>query len=188
MLWWTAAILGFFTLPASKLVGYIMPALLPGAALLAPVLARRPAWRPTAAVAALACIGVVVLLAWKSPHSGRDVGQALRAQLRPDDRVVMVEATFHDVAFEARLTRPPLIASNWADPDLRKFDEECAGYADAAKAKVCYQEMDDYYAGTVRRGRTRDGVVSRPGEHAQDARAEILHGRLPAQRHRLLRA
>ena len=37
-----------------------------------------------------------------------------------------------------------------------------AGYADAAKAKVCYQEMDDYYAGTVRRGRTRDGRVYMP--------------------------
>ena len=47
-------------------------------------------------------------------------------------------------------------------PDLRKFDEECSGYADAAKAKVCFQEMDDYYAGTVRRGRTRDGRVYMP--------------------------
>ena len=47
-------------------------------------------------------------------------------------------------------------------PDLRKFDEECTGYADADKKKVCYQEMDDYYAGTVRRGRTRDGRVYMP--------------------------
>lgn len=47
-------------------------------------------------------------------------------------------------------------------PDLRKFDEECAGYADAAKQKACYQEMDDFYAGTVRRGRTRDGRVYMP--------------------------
>ena len=47
-------------------------------------------------------------------------------------------------------------------PDLRKFDEECSGYADAAKAKQCFQEMDDYYAGTVRRGRTRDGRVYMP--------------------------
>ena len=47
-------------------------------------------------------------------------------------------------------------------PDLRKFDEECAGYADAAKAKAGCQEMDDYYAGTVRRGRTRDGRVYMP--------------------------
>ena len=47
-------------------------------------------------------------------------------------------------------------------PDLRKFDEECAGYADVAKKKQCFQEMDDYYAGTVRRGRTRDGRVYMP--------------------------
>ncbi len=47
-------------------------------------------------------------------------------------------------------------------PDLRKFDEECSGYADAAKSKVCFKEMDDYYAGTVRRGRTRDGRVYMP--------------------------
>lgn len=47
-------------------------------------------------------------------------------------------------------------------PDLRKFDEECSGYADAAKKKVCFQEMDDFYAGTVRRGRTRDGRVYMP--------------------------
>ena len=47
-------------------------------------------------------------------------------------------------------------------PDLRKFDEECSGYADAAKAKACFKEMDDFYAGTVRRGRTRDGRVYMP--------------------------
>lgn len=47
-------------------------------------------------------------------------------------------------------------------PDLRMFDEECSGYADAAKSKVCFQEMDDYFAGTVRRGRTRDGRVYMP--------------------------
>ena len=34
--------------------------------------------------------------------------------------------------------------------------------AEAAKKKVCFQEMDDFYAGTVRRGRTRDGRVYMP--------------------------
>ncbi len=47
-------------------------------------------------------------------------------------------------------------------PDLRKFDEECAGYADPAKSQACYKEMDEYYVGTVRRGRTRDGRVYMP--------------------------
>ena len=47
-------------------------------------------------------------------------------------------------------------------PDLRKFDDDCSGLADAAKKTACYQEMDDYYVGTVRRGRTRDGRVYMP--------------------------
>lgn len=47
-------------------------------------------------------------------------------------------------------------------PDLRKFDEECKGYADATKQSACYKEMDDYYVGTVRRGRVRDGRVYMP--------------------------
>lgn len=47
-------------------------------------------------------------------------------------------------------------------PDLRKFDDECSGLADAAKKAACYKDMDDYYVGTVRRGRTRDGRVYMP--------------------------
>lgn len=47
-------------------------------------------------------------------------------------------------------------------PDLRKFDDDCASLADAAKKAACYQEMDEFYLGTVRRGRTRDGRVYMP--------------------------
>lgn len=47
-------------------------------------------------------------------------------------------------------------------PDLRKFDDECSGLADAGKKAACYAEMDDYYVGTVRHGRTRDGRVYMP--------------------------
>ena len=39
MVWWVVAVLGFFSLPASKLVGYIMPALAPWCLLLAAPLA-----------------------------------------------------------------------------------------------------------------------------------------------------
>lgn len=47
-------------------------------------------------------------------------------------------------------------------PDLRKFDDECSALADAGKKAACFKEMDDYYMGTVRRGRTRDGRVYMP--------------------------
>ncbi len=47
-------------------------------------------------------------------------------------------------------------------PDLRKFDSDCTGLADAAKKAACFKEMDDYFISTVRRGRVRDGRVYMP--------------------------
>ncbi len=47
-------------------------------------------------------------------------------------------------------------------PDLRNLDEECASLADAAKKNACMKEVNDYFIGTVRRGRTRDGRVYMP--------------------------
>lgn len=47
-------------------------------------------------------------------------------------------------------------------PDLRKFDGDCTGLADAAKKAACFKEMDDFYMATVRRGRVRDGRVYMP--------------------------
>ncbi|MBS0293822.1 MAG: cytochrome c-550 PedF [Proteobacteria bacterium] len=47
-------------------------------------------------------------------------------------------------------------------PDLRHLDDECTGLADAAKKAACFKEVNDYFIGTVRRGRTRDGRVYMP--------------------------
>ena len=47
-------------------------------------------------------------------------------------------------------------------PDLRKLDEECTSLADEAKKNACFKEVNDYFIGTVRRGRTRDGRVYMP--------------------------
>lgn len=47
-------------------------------------------------------------------------------------------------------------------PDLRMLDTECTAMADEAKKNACMQEVNDYFIGTVRRGRTRDGRVYMP--------------------------
>jgi len=52
--------------------------------------------------------------------------------------------------------------SGGMSPDLRKLDNECTGLADAAKKEMCFNEMSDFYAATVRRGRVRDGRVYMP--------------------------
>lgn len=47
-------------------------------------------------------------------------------------------------------------------PDLRKLDGECATLKDDKKKVACVKEMDEYYATTVRHGRTRNGAVYMP--------------------------
>ncbi len=47
-------------------------------------------------------------------------------------------------------------------PDLRQFEGECRDMKDARQKAACYREMDEYFAGTVRRGRMRDGRVYMP--------------------------
>ncbi|MCF8211013.1 MAG: cytochrome c-550 PedF [Rhodoferax sp.] len=52
--------------------------------------------------------------------------------------------------------------SGGMSPDLRKMDADCMGLADDAKKNICFQEIDEYYLATVRRGRVRDGRVYMP--------------------------
>jgi cytochrome c-550 PedF len=52
--------------------------------------------------------------------------------------------------------------SGGISPDLRKLDTECTGLADASKQEMCFNEISEFYAATVRRGRVRDGRVYMP--------------------------
>jgi cytochrome c-550 PedF len=47
-------------------------------------------------------------------------------------------------------------------PDLRKIENDCAPMKDEAKRAACVKDTDDYYLGTVRRGRVRNGAVYMP--------------------------
>ena len=47
-------------------------------------------------------------------------------------------------------------------PDLRKLDNECATLKDDKKKAACVKEIDEYFASTVRKGRTRNGAVYMP--------------------------
>ncbi len=138
LLWWALAVLGFFSMPASKLVGYIMPALAPVCALLAlpftePGSAAQRWLRSMVAAAALFCVALVVALALAAPNSGRDVGRALRQLVTPQDRVVLIEQSFNDVVFEARLTQVPLVATDWNHPDVLGRDSWRKELADTVR-------------------------------------------------------
>jgi 4-amino-4-deoxy-L-arabinose transferase-like glycosyltransferase len=133
-LWWVVAIAGFFSLPASKLVGYVMPALAPMAALLALALVSRgTAWPRVAAAAAVTCVAIIAALAWKSPGSHRELARTLGGRVQAGERVAFIDEYFYDVPFYARLAAPAVVVSAWDDPDLPRHDNWRKELWDAAR-------------------------------------------------------
>jgi 4-amino-4-deoxy-L-arabinose transferase-like glycosyltransferase len=132
--WWLVAVLGFFSIPSSKLVGYALPALAPWCALLALAIAepRGQRWRWVMGGAALVCLALVSAAAWKAPKSHRAAALQLAAGLAPGDRVVMVDEYFYDLPFYADLRAPVIVASRWDDPDLPRHDNWRKELHDAA--------------------------------------------------------
>lgn len=47
-------------------------------------------------------------------------------------------------------------------PDLRKLDNDCVSLKDEKKKSMCVKDVDDYYAGSVRKGKVRNGAVYMP--------------------------
>ena len=133
--WWVVAVVGFFSLPSSKLVGYVLPAIAPWCVLLAlPIVqGRGRAWPWVMAASALVCVAIVAAFAWAAPKSNRAAALALAAQMAPTDRVVMVDQYLYDLPYYARLKAPVIIAGDWADPALPTRDNWRKEVFDAAR-------------------------------------------------------
>ena len=146
-LWWWVAVIGFFSLPSSKLVGYALPALAPWCAVLGVTLSSSGRvsgrlFKSTLALAVVACLASVVLLAkpaamtalkLKPPLSSKTVAAVLAAQIKPGDRVVFVDEMFYDLPLYAGLKQPPVVASDWADPSVPLRDNWRKELFDAAR-------------------------------------------------------
>lgn len=132
--WWIVAVLVFFSVPASKLAGYVMPALPPLAALVALALhARGTRWPPVAMAAGAACLVACAVLAWRAPGSHRDVAQALAERWRAGDRLVYADDAFYDVRVLAGIAQPAVVLSDWDDPRRTRADDWRKELADAAR-------------------------------------------------------
>ena len=190
--WWVLAVIGFFSLPSSKIVGYVLPALAPWCALLALALtgARPRLVRWVMGCSALLCLLIVAALAWQAPTSNRRLALALAADIAPGERVVMVDDYLSDVPFYARLAQPVRIAGNWTDPELPRRDnwrKEVfdAGRFDPERARALLWPLNGLEAlacgesGSwfiVRQGQAQR-VASLPGaaQKFADARFELWH-------------
>jgi len=142
LMWiWLAVVVGFFSLPQSKPVGYVMPALFPLAFLIAePALAawhgRRTAMRRAVAaslgVAVAICLVGLGVAATRYDRDHTALAHALRDARAPGDPVVFVQEYFFDVPLHAQLRDPVPVIADWHAPDIFKRDNWRRELAEAA--------------------------------------------------------
>ena len=120
---WVLAILVFFSIPHSKLVGYILPVLPPLALLAALGWERAMAHRARAGqVFGAICvfnIGVALVLMTQVGNvtrTGRaeDVARVLACEARASDTIYVSGAFPYDLPFYAQTTRPLVVLQDWA--------------------------------------------------------------------------
>ena len=133
-LWWLLVVVGFFSWPASKLVGYVMPALAPAAALLTLLILRRGGrWQAWSTAAAVLCLSAIAGLAWKGPVGHADLAQALAERWQSGDRLVYIESHPYDLRLLAGVTAPAIVVSDWDDPELPRRDNWRKELLDASR-------------------------------------------------------
>jgi 4-amino-4-deoxy-L-arabinose transferase-like glycosyltransferase len=135
----------FFSLPQSKLIGYILPAVPALAWLMADASAAATAsprgqrwWRVCLAFSAFLGLAVVLLTALvpklDSHNAGllRRMGLALKQQRQTGEPVVMVRQYLYSLPFYAGLEQPALVVDDWQDPDIARHDSWRRELLDAA--------------------------------------------------------
>lgn len=135
MLVWIAGITLFFSLPHSKLVGYIFPVVAPMLFLVADVactLRRRRLWKACAVVAVLICLVADAAIVVKADRSQAELGHVLRARMQPGDTVIALDEYRFAIPFEARLREPMVVVADWSPQTVNKRDNWRKELADAA--------------------------------------------------------
>ena len=144
MLCWLGVITVFFSIPHSKLVGYILPTLPALAALCAMAAVRWPASRLADApprrawTAAIAVSGLLnAALAWGAAlypnQSFSDIKAELLARHRPGEPVMMMGRYDFDARFYAQLTEPVQVYNDWDNAAFMALDSAHKELADAGR-------------------------------------------------------
>jgi 4-amino-4-deoxy-L-arabinose transferase-like glycosyltransferase len=119
---WVLAILGFFSIPNSKLIGYALPVMPPLAVLAAMWWQKHAASRTwgRAAFGALVVVNVGLALVaqisasrYTLEHSAQDIAQVLACAAQPTDVVATVDEYPYDLPFYAQLERPLEVIQDW---------------------------------------------------------------------------
>jgi len=146
---WLAVVVVFFSVPESKLLGYILPALTPLAVLVVEYAdalwqrshtARRARWI-CAVAAPMVCVGAIVVYAGDNPKSTRELARALALARGPGDSVAVLDEYPYDLMFYLRDVAPIRVVTDWSPAEVAAHDDwrkelADAGGFDAAAAKT----------------------------------------------------
>lgn len=124
MVSWFLVVLIFFSIPSSKLIGYILPLLPPFAFFLAEPFASRLAGESAQrALVALSrfwagavglCLVAVVVGAVVAPQrSARGIAEKMLTQYQPGDDVAMLNGYYYDLNFYLHTAKPALVVADW---------------------------------------------------------------------------
>lgn len=139
---WVVVIVGFFSLPQSKLVGYILPALPPLAYLLCDAFACRQGghgkawvrwWYGASALGLALSLSAIAYLTLYPVKSTRPLAQVLGAAKAPAEPVFMLDGYYYDVPFYARLRQATAVVHDWQAPDIDHIDNWRKELHDAAR-------------------------------------------------------
>lgn len=132
MLVWLVVVVVFFSLPSSKLIGYIFPAVPPLAYLLAePLLLGLTQPQEAGAsmrigitlfVACLLCLLFILAVVHLDPGSSRNLAVQARPLFTAGDQLVMLDEYPYDLPFYLRKRDPSWVVSDWQAPDVAVKD------------------------------------------------------------------
>jgi 4-amino-4-deoxy-L-arabinose transferase-like glycosyltransferase len=130
---WIAVITVFFSMPQSKLVGYILPVTVPLAFLVAESAGSlvknrgwmRRLWQLSAVAAIAICVGVLVFASLRPTKSLKPLAQELARQIGPHDAVVFLHDYYFDLPFYAQLRSPVRVIEEWdSEPERDNWAKE----------------------------------------------------------------
>lgn len=139
---WFLLILVFFSIPNSKLAGYVLPCVPPVAYFVADIFVRRfgngdikttsRTFGVCTMVAASICLGAVIALTLANRPSSKWLAQQLNGLLRKGDQIVMLDRIRYDLNFYLRSSQPAWVVADWDSPDIVKTDNWRKELYDAA--------------------------------------------------------
>jgi 4-amino-4-deoxy-L-arabinose transferase-like glycosyltransferase len=142
LMWvWVAVVVVFFSIPQSKLIGYVLPAVAPLAFLMADGYLSRGTtgsaqlrWlRVSVAVSAVFGIAVAIGLTIYPRESSRALAESFTAVRKSNEPLFMLNDYLYDLPFYARTETPIAVVNDWDSPEMLKHDDRNKELIDAGK-------------------------------------------------------